>query len=199
MSRSPLHTFLFADICGYSLLTERDGDDVAAAIAVHFLSEASRLAHGHGADLVKGLGDAVMVHAEDAAASIQLGLDLLARFADDPALPDIHAGLNTGPAVQRAGDWWGATVNVAARVADSAGAGELLITKATRLAAGEVGQATLLSLGARSFKNIHAPIEVYAAAPAPACSPAPRERMRWPQPRLGEPLHAPVSFSGATP
>ena len=176
MTREPLHTFLFADICGYSLLTEREGDEAAAAIAIHFLSGASEIARAHGADLVKGIGDAVMVHVDDAAASIRLGLDLLVEFAGDPMLPDIHAGLNTGPAVQRAGDWWGATVNVAARVAAAAGAGELLVTEATRLAAGDVATARLLGLGPRSFKNIHSPVEVYAATPKPARSP---QRPKW--------------------
>src|SRR5919205_2231977 len=125
------HTFLFADICGYSLLTERDGDEAAATTAMHFIAEASELARAHGADLVKGIGDAVMLHVHDAAAAIRLGLDLLARFTDHPVVPGVHVGLNTGPAVERAGDWWGSTVNVAARVADSAGAGELLLTEHT--------------------------------------------------------------------
>lgn len=179
MARDSLHTFLFADICGYSLLTEREGDEAAAAIAIQFLAEASDLARLHGADLVKGLGDAVMVHSEDAAASIRLGLDLVAEFDADPSLPDIHAGLNTGPAVERGGDWWGTTVNIAARVAATAGAGELLLTEATRLSLDEVGAAQLLGLGPRTFKNIQAPIEVYAATPAPARSSEGDQRRRF--------------------
>ena len=77
MTEGPLHTFMFADICGYSLLTEADGDDAAADVAIHFLSEASSLAREHGAEVVKGLGDAVMVYADDAAEAIRMGLNLL--------------------------------------------------------------------------------------------------------------------------
>ena len=101
------HTFMFADICGYSLLTEADGDDAAADVAIHFLSEASSLAREHGAEVVKGLGDAVMVYADDAAEAIRMGLELLTAFGEDPDLPCIHVGVHTGPALNRAGDWWG--------------------------------------------------------------------------------------------
>jgi adenylate cyclase len=168
MARESLHTFLFADICGYSALTEREGDEAAAALGLHFLCEASRIARAHGGELVKGLGDAVMVHVEDAAASIRLGLALLDEFAGDPVLPRIHAGLNTGPVVKRANDWWGATVNVAARVAANAGSGELLLTEATRVAAGDVPGARLLGIGERRFRNIRTPVELYAAVRASA-------------------------------
>lgn len=161
---------MFADICGYSLLTELDGDEAAADVAIHFLAEASSLAHEHGAEVVKGIGDAVMVYAEDAAGSIRMGLDLLARFGEDPALPPIHVGVHTGPALKRAGDWWGATVNVAARVAGAAEAGQLLVTEATRLAAGNMCSARLHGLGPRRFKNIPLPVHVYLASCAPAPS-----------------------------
>jgi len=167
MTEGPLHTFMFADICGYSLLTEADGDDAAADVAIHFLSEASSLALEHGAEVVKGLGDAVMVYADDAAEAIRLGLDLLTRFADDPTLPSIHVGVHTGPALRRAGDWWGGTVNLAARVAGTAEADQLLVTEATKVAAGELASARLRGLGPRHFKNMTLPIQVYAASCAP--------------------------------
>ena len=103
-------------------------------------------------------------HSEDAAASIQLGLDLPAEFGEDHALPPIHVGVHTGPALRRAGDWWGATVNVAARVAEAAEAGQLLVTEATRVAAGHTSSAELRVLEPRRFKNIPLPVPVYAAS-----------------------------------
>jgi adenylate cyclase len=158
------HTFMFADISGYSLLAELDGDEAAANVALAFVDRASALAAEHQAEVVKCLGDAVMVHVRDATAAVNLALDLLADCEADPALPPIHIGLHTGPAFQRANDWWGCTVNVAARVAAAATAGQLLLTNATRLAAGEMDSTRMLGLGPLRLKNIPSPVEVFAAS-----------------------------------
>jgi class 3 adenylate cyclase len=157
------HTFMFADISGYSLLTEREGDEAAAEMALRLVDKAMDLAAGYRAEVVKCLGDAVMVRSSDAAQTIRLGLDLLAECAEDPSLPPLHIGLHTGPAFERAGDWWGATVNIAARVAAAAETGQLLITRATWLAAGEMRSARLASAGRLRLKNIDSPIAVYVA------------------------------------
>jgi adenylate cyclase len=158
------HTFMFADISGYALLAELHGDEAAADVALAFADRASQLAADHGAEVVKLLGDAVMVHSRDAGAMVDLALDLLAECDADPSLPPIHIGLHTGSAFRRANDWWGCTVNVAARVAAAATAGQLLLTNATRLSAAEMESTDLLGLGSLSLKNIPAPVEVFAAS-----------------------------------
>src|ERR671927_214614 len=61
------------------------------------------------------------------------------------------------------GDWWGTTVNVAARVAAAAEAGQLLITEATKAAAGSLCPARLHGLGELHLKNISCPVRVYSA------------------------------------
>jgi adenylate cyclase len=160
------HTFMFADISGYSLLAELKGDEAAADVALDLVAMATSLASVHQAEVVKCLGDGVMVHAQSAAETVQLGLNLLTSWAEDPSMPPIHIGLHTGPAVARANDWWGAAVNVAARVAASAQAGQVLVTHATRVAAGEMRATRLRALGHLRFKNIAAPISVYAASRA---------------------------------
>jgi adenylate cyclase len=165
MADETLHSFLFADICGYSSLTERDGDEAAAELAIRFASRVASMAAEHGAELIKQVGDAVMVRGQDAAETVRLGLRLHAELSADPSFPCIHAGVHTGPAVPRSGDWWGATVNIASRVASAAEAGELLITEATKSAASELPGTQLRGLGPRRFKNISEPVRVYAAAP----------------------------------
>jgi adenylate cyclase len=164
MADETLHSFLFADICGYSSLTERDGDEAAAELAIRFARKAASLGAEHRADLVKRVGDAVMMRGADAGETVRLGLRLHDELNDDPEFPSIHAGVHTGPAVPRAGDWWGATVNIAARVAAAAESGELLITEATKAAAGELPGTQLRGLGPRRFKNISEPVRIYAAA-----------------------------------
>jgi class 3 adenylate cyclase len=170
MADEMLHTFLFADISGFSLLTEREGDEVAADMAIHFVSAAATIAEKYGAEVVKGVGDAVMIRCDCPAESIRMGLELVAEFDDDPALPQIHAGLHIGPAIRRAGDWFGATVNLAARMAEAACAGQLLVTEAAKAAAGELGSTHWMGIGPLRFKNIQRPVEVYAAYRTPVPS-----------------------------
>jgi adenylate cyclase len=164
MAAQKLQSFLFADLSGYSSFTEREGDDAAADVAIRFASEVARLAAERGIELVKCVGDAVMVRGEDAAAVVGLGLSLQRELGGKRPFPEIHAGVHTGSAVERGGDWWGATVNIASRVATAAEAGQLLITEATKAAAGDLGETRLRGLGPRNFRNISRPVAVYDAA-----------------------------------
>jgi adenylate cyclase len=172
MAEQNLHTFLFADIAGYTLVADQHGDEAAADLALYFLSRASSLASTHGGEVVKCLGDAVMIRTEDAADSIRIALDLVTEFGRDPALPAIHAGLHTGPAVRRADDWWGATVNLAARVAAAACAGQVLVTETSRLQAGQIASTRWRGLEPLRLKNIRMRVKVYAAYRVPARLPA---------------------------
>jgi adenylate cyclase len=162
MAEAKLHNFLFADISGYSRLSELGGDEVAADVAIRFASLAGGMAPEHGASVVKRVGDAVMVHSTSAADLIALGLRLHEELG---SLPPIHVGIHSGRAVERAGDWWGCTVNIAARIANAAGAGQLLVTDQTRRAAGHRCPASLRGLGKLQLKNISVPVQVYEAVP----------------------------------
>jgi class 3 adenylate cyclase len=157
-------TFMFADISGYSLLAELDGDEAAADVALAFAAKVASLAPAYGAEIVKCLGDGVMVRADSAADAVHLALDLFAEWAEDPSLPAIHVGVHTGPALARAGDWWGGTVNIAARVAAAAQAGQLLITHSTMAAAGHLQGTHLCTLGRLTFKNIPSAIRIFEAS-----------------------------------
>jgi adenylate cyclase len=166
-----LHTFMFADISGYSVFAERNGDEAAADLAIRFVTRASSMASRRGAEVTKWIGDAVMVHARHPHKAVRLGLDLVAEFGDDPTFPPIHLGLHTGPALQRADDWWGASVNTAALVAAVAQAGEMLVTEATKLAAGELHRTRLRRLSPLHLKNMARPTPVYAVSRIPAPRP----------------------------
>jgi adenylate cyclase len=169
------HTFLFADIAGYSLIAERSGDEAAAELALDFLSRATSIAGSHGGEVVKCLGDGVMVHAEDAAESVWLALELMSDFGRDAGHPPLHAGLHTGPALRRAGDWWGTTVNVAARLAAAARPGQLLVSEATRIQARPMASTHWRGLEPLWLKNVSLPVQVYSATriPLPVLSPLP--------------------------
>jgi adenylate cyclase len=157
------HTFLFADLVGFTSFTEQVGDDAAADLAVAFQIKAERMAGDYGCDVIKKLGDAVMIHGEDASRVVALALRLRREFGADDGCPPLRMGVHSGSAVERYGDWYGATVNVAARVADAAGANEILLSLTTRERIARAG-VTIADRGARSFKNVTAPLAVFAAA-----------------------------------
>ncbi|HEV2776443.1 MAG TPA: adenylate/guanylate cyclase domain-containing protein [Solirubrobacteraceae bacterium] len=157
------HTFLFADLVGYTSFTERMGDEIAADVAVAFQRRAERMAQVYGCDVIKKLGDAVMIHGDDAAHVVALALRLRRELAAEVSFPPLRMGVHSGGAVQRDDDWYGATVNIAARVADAAGAGEILLSLTTRERIARAGVSTA-ERGARSFKNVAAPLALFAAA-----------------------------------
>jgi adenylate cyclase len=154
------HTFLFADLVGFTAFTEEHGDDAAADLAEGFAAGAARLARDHGARLVKCLGDAVMLRADDASEAVRLGL----RLHEEPTGLPLYAGAHTGRAVERAGDWYGAAVNLAARVSCAADAGELLVTEATVAHGGRLDGIELHRRGERTFKNVAGATALFAVA-----------------------------------
>jgi class 3 adenylate cyclase len=154
-----MHTFLFADMVGFTALSIEQGDEAAADIATRFQQEVRGLAARHRAVVVKSMGDGAMVRAEDAAGAVRLGIALASGL---DGLPPVRVGLNTGPAVERDGDFYGSAVNLAARLSQAARGGEVLLTDSTRTAARRA-RPQLEERGARTFRNARDPVVVYAA------------------------------------
>jgi class 3 adenylate cyclase len=124
-------TFLFADLVGYTALTEAVGDSAAADLAREFRRTMCAISRDHGARQVKSMGDAVMIWIGDANEAVSLAAKTLERIGTRPDLLPVRIGVHTGPAVRRGGDWYGSAVNVAARLADQAKPNEALVSEAT--------------------------------------------------------------------
>jgi adenylate cyclase len=148
-----LHTFLFADLVGFTEFTVQQGDDRGADLAVSFHQHIRDLAAELGCHVVKAIGDAVMVRSENGDAAIELAKRILA-LAEEEDFPLARVGLDTGPAVERNGDWFGSTVNTASRVAAAARAGELLMTERTRHISSGVARIELSGRGRRRLKGL---------------------------------------------
>jgi class 3 adenylate cyclase/YHS domain-containing protein len=157
------HTFLFADLAGFTALTEAHGDRQAADLAGEFVDAVRALLPEYGAEEVKCIGDAVMIRCSDAGQAIGLGARIVGEVGAHHGFPSVRVGMSTGPAVEREGDWFGATVNLAARVSGAAAGGEVLLTEATRRAAGSSERVQLLPRGRRRLKNVAEPVQLYAA------------------------------------
>jgi len=122
-----LPAMCFLDLVGYTRLTEDRGDAAAAALAETLAVLVSRSAREHGGVPVKWLGDGVMVHFREPAGAVLSALELVERLP--PAgLPPARVGVAAGPVVVQGGDYFGRTVNLAARIAAHADAGQVLVS-----------------------------------------------------------------------
>ena len=122
---APVGAVLFADLTGFRVLTDRRGDEGAAEAASRFVTLVRR-SLAPGAQVVKTLGDGVLVVASDLPAARATASSLRSAVAGDDSLPPVHAGICAGSVVWRDGDVFGAAVNEAARLADAAGASEII-------------------------------------------------------------------------
>jgi len=157
-------TFVFADLAGFTALTEVHGDEHAADVATDFRDEVRRLLPLHMCEEVQPIGDALMMLAAEARRAVELGVCIVEEIGARHGFPVIRVGMHTGPVVRRGNDWFGSTINVAARVSAAAVGGEVLLTDATRAAAGTLEGIHLHERGRREFKNVRDPVLLFAAA-----------------------------------
>jgi adenylate cyclase len=132
MARHPAPTFVFADLVGYTALTEEHGDETAARVAREFRRTVTCLSRAHGAWQVKSMGDGAMIWSPDPGRAVALAARVVEEVGARADLLPVRVGVHTGRAVMRGGDWYGSTVNVAARLAREADANEALISWTTR-------------------------------------------------------------------
>jgi adenylate cyclase len=125
----------FLDLTGYTALTEEQGDLAAAELAAELASVVNESARAHGGRAVKWLGDGVMFHFTDPGRAIESGLALVEQTESAISMP-ARIGINAGPVIAQEGDYFGRTVNVAARIADYAQPHEVLVSDEAMRSAG---------------------------------------------------------------
>ena len=152
-------TFLFIDLAGFTALTEAHGDEHAADLAVRFL----KLVEGElgtGDRILKSIGDAVLVVCHEPVAAIRLCERVLSRLDGEPNFPVPRSGIHHGPAVERDGDYFGTTVNLAARVAAQAYGGQVLGTQHVADVARQEGF-DVVDLGSFALKNLADDVDLF--------------------------------------
>ena len=153
----------FVDLAGYTRLTETSGDELAARAAAKLAELAEATARPFNGRLVKLLGDGAMVHFRDAAGAVSASLDLIDAIAA-AGLPPGHGGVSAGPLVARDGDYFGHTVNLAARLSGAATEGNLFVTReVVDGAADDAGGVRFEHVGELALKNVAEPIVVFRA------------------------------------
>ena len=156
----------FLDLSGYTRLTEERGDEAAADLAASLAKLVQRVSQHHGGLPVKYLGDGVMFFFKEPGEAVVSALEMVEE-APAAALPPAHVGLDAGPVVQQDGDYYGRTVNVAARIAGRAGPNEVLVSEEVAQISGASDASDGLrfdDLGPVELKNVSRRVRLYRAS-----------------------------------
>jgi adenylate cyclase len=151
----------FVDLAGYTQLTEERGDEVAAHVAGRLAALVNDISRSRGGRPVRWLGDGGMFHFRESRTAVIAGLDMVER-APAVDLPPAHVGIHTGPVISQDGDVYGRTVNLAARIAAYARAGQVVVSEETAHRSGDQ-RLRLEPLGAVSLKGVAEPLPLYQA------------------------------------
>jgi adenylate cyclase len=155
----------FLDLTGYTKLTEERGDRAAAELAGRLVEMVHEFAHRRGGRAVKLLGDGVMFHFPEPGQAVRCGLELVDRIPR-VGLPQARVGLHSGPVVFQDGDYFGGTVNIAARITDYARPGEVLVSDQVVADTDRLEAVRFEPVGPVSLKGLSAPITLFTTVHA---------------------------------
>ena len=162
-------TFVFADIAGFTALTEAHGDEEAVALVEAFTDVVRRELPRIDGEHVKTIGDALMLRIPAPGDAIRLGIDISQQAWSHGTAP-VRVGMHHGPAIEREGDYFGAAVNLAARVSGVAAGGEVLVSGTTAALVPDLEGVVYQSRGRQQLRNVSEPVELFAALPVEAAA-----------------------------
>ncbi len=148
----------FADLAGYTRLTEELGEEEALEVVERFVTRVVDTLPDD-ARVVKTIGDEVMIVASDTVALVDWAVGFQELMTERP-LPRI--GLHAGDVIYRDGDYYGRDVNLASRVGARAAAGEVLVTRPVLEAAGR--HLAFQRIGEVKLKGFGEATELFLAA-----------------------------------
>jgi adenylate cyclase len=154
---------VFADLSGYTRLTEESGDEVAVSVSLSLAELVSEAATRHRGEVVKLLGDGVLLHFQDPGGAIRASMEIV-DSAPSRGLPPAHIGVNAGPMIYEEGDYFGRTVNIASRIAARAGPGQVFVGEAV-VANTATDGFRLIEVGEFDLKGIASPVRIFQAIP----------------------------------
>lgn len=149
---------VFTDLEGFTAYTARSGDEAATALLADHHLAIGPVVRGRGGRVVKRLGDGLLLTFPDPAAAVHCAVELLDTA---PTPLRLRAGVHCGEVVVTRDDIVGHVVNVAARVAEAARAGDVLVTAAVKDAAGELRGLGFARGRRRAFKGVAEAVKVH--------------------------------------
>jgi adenylate cyclase len=160
----------FADLVGFTALSQQVTDHELAAIIDQFESLAYDVVTAAGGRVVKMIGDEVLFLVDEPAAAAEIALSLADALREADELSDVRVGMALGPVLEREGDCFGPTVNLASRATGIAYPGSVVVSDELHDAlAADEGYAWR-SMRPRFLKNIgrvHLWVLRRAGTPAP--------------------------------
>jgi class 3 adenylate cyclase len=161
-------TVVFADLVGSTSMFERLGDETASRFVTQLVGALSQVFEQHSGRVVKLLGDGLFVVFPNEGDALAACVSIQKRFLDKPIRPggsgapvQMQMGIESGEVVEIDGDCFGDTVNSAARLADLAGAAQILTTQSVWAALGPVQRSLLRSLGPMHLRGRAEATHVY--------------------------------------
>ena len=132
-------TIMFSDIVNSSRLATAMGDRMWAATVRKHLALVEEIVTEHNGQVVKSLGDGAMSNFATARDALAAAAAIQRRNAAESGEPPLvlRIGLHCGDVIRTKDDFFGSVVNMAARISDVAGPGEIRVSDAVRLMAGE--------------------------------------------------------------
>ncbi len=151
----------FLDLSGFTRLTEQEGDESAADLAAALAELVQEASSRHRGRAVKWLGDGVMFHFRRPVDAVRCGLELIHR-APSEGLPPARIGIHAGGVIFREGDYFGRTVNIAARMADYARPSEVLVSEDVMWSS-QIPGVAYRKIGPVTLKGLSDPVSLYIA------------------------------------
>jgi len=150
---------VFVDLSGYTSETERSGDQEGTRLANALGEITHHAATASDGRVVKLIGDGAMLHFSRPPDAVRAAADVVHRV-DQAGIPPARAGIHAGDVIARDGDFFGRTVNIAARIQDHATPHEILVSGAVVTACEGQGL-TFQPLGPIRLKGIAGDVEVH--------------------------------------
>ncbi len=144
----------FADLVGFTALAQQVDDHELASVVDRFERTAYDTVSAHGGRVVKMIGDEVMFSVDDPATAVAIGLALAEAYHRDDALSDVRVGVACGPVLEREGDLFGPTVNLASRIVGIAYEGSVVVSAEVHDALAEEPRLRWKQLRTRYLKHI---------------------------------------------
>lgn len=151
-------TIMFTDIESSTALTQQLGDDAVQAFVREHEATVRTALEEHGGTRVKHTGDGIMAAFASAVSAVSAALDIQAESASGPV--GVRIGLNAGEPIEEDRDFFGAAVQLAARIADCAEPGQILVSNVVReLCAGK--RFTFQPIGEAALKGFAQAVPLY--------------------------------------
>ena len=160
--------FLIADLAGYTALTEAMGDLEAAKVIARYVELANDVLRP-GTRAVERVGDELLIVGHDVASTLRTARDLHAAVECEALFPAVRAGVHAGRVLEHDGKYFGAVLNLTARVASHAAAGQILCTETVARQAQGLEDIECREVGPVHFRNIVEPVRIFEVIAGPGC------------------------------